>query len=163
MPVSFHKASPELPCRCAGPADGICQAVPGGDGAKVRDRGVSGGGAARKHHAARAGAQTPGGGAAGSTCGKAACCWSAQNQALKTLICYRAAVEERPVTGFAVFSCGQVLLPDEKRALLERYRVKDTQLPRIQFNDPVARYYGMSRGQVQCPSRPATAASRPVC
>jgi DNA-directed RNA polymerase subunit H (RpoH/RPB5) len=57
----------------------------------------------------------------------------------------------------------QVLLPDEKRALLERYRVKDTQLPRIQFNDPVARYYGMSRGQVQRSSRSATTVSPSVC
>jgi DNA-directed RNA polymerase I, II, and III subunit RPABC1 len=42
-----------------------------------------------------------------------------------------------------------VLLSRAERAkLLQRYRLKDTQLPRIQVGDPVARYLGLRRGQV---------------
>jgi DNA-directed RNA polymerase I, II, and III subunit RPABC1 len=41
-----------------------------------------------------------------------------------------------------------LLSRDEKIALLKRYRLKETQLPRILQKDPVARYLGLKRGQV---------------
>ena len=38
---------------------------------------------------------------------------------------------------------------DEKAELLARYKLKEHQLPRIQQGDPVARYFGLKRGQVR--------------
>ena len=41
-----------------------------------------------------------------------------------------------------------LLTEDEKKELMKRYRIKESQLPKILHNDPVAKYLGLKRGDV---------------
>uniref|UniRef100_A0A4W2BZ38 DNA-directed RNA polymerases I, II, and III subunit RPABC1 n=1 Tax=Bos indicus x Bos taurus TaxID=30522 RepID=A0A4W2BZ38_BOBOX len=46
-----------------------------------------------------------------------------------------------------------VMTKEEVTELLARYKLRENQLPRIQAGDPVARYFGIKRGQVRSPPR----------
>lgn len=47
-----------------------------------------------------------------------------------------------------------VLSPDEKMAVLKKYKLQENQLNRILMNDPVCRFFGCKRGQVIQINRP---------
>jgi len=42
----------------------------------------------------------------------------------------------------------ELLSEDDKKKLLDKYKLKEIQLPRMQMSDPVARFYGLQRGNV---------------
>ena len=55
-----------------------------------------------------------------------------------------------------------VLSNDEKKALLDRYKLTITQLPRMLLSDPISKYYGLKRYQVVKIIRPSETAGRYV-
>ena len=66
------------------------------------------------------------------------------------------------VTNHELVPKHEPLTEREKNYLLNRYQLKPHQLPRIQLNDPVARYFGLKKDEVVKVIRPSETAGRYV-
>ena len=66
------------------------------------------------------------------------------------------------VTEHRLVPAHALLSPEDRQALLARYKLRAEQLPRIQRTDPVARYYGLKVGDVVKIVRPSETAGRYV-
>jgi DNA-directed RNA polymerase I, II, and III subunit RPABC1 len=64
------------------------------------------------------------------------------------------------VTEHRLVPAHALLSPEDRQALLDRYKLRAEQLPRIQRTDPVARYYGLKVGDVVKIVRPSETAGR---
>ena len=42
----------------------------------------------------------------------------------------------------------KLLTPEEKKDLIKRYKIKESQLPKILSTDPMAKYLGLKRGDI---------------
>ena len=83
-----------------------------------------------------------------------------QSECMMTLETFQLDDLQVNITHHSLVPVHSVLSDEEKLELLKKYRIQDHQLPKIQVTDPIARYFGVSRGNVMKIVRPSETAGR---